>query len=463
MVTSPSSTPEDSATIPLAPPRTIRITAKNVRQAFVPQSKQRRYLQVEAALAEAEGVIGMIPVEAAVRISDTARSITIDQDKLAVRVAAQGHTMMALVEELAEVVGEEHGGWVHWGATTQNIQQTGDILILRDVHNALVEYVDQALVAAADLIDRTAATPMAGRTHWQHAVPITFGLKVAAWSDQLLRHRQRLDEIRPRLLRSMTGGAAGTFASFGPQGIELQAEVARRLGLLPMDVPSRAVVDHLTEFVLLLGLISATVQSVGQEIQLLNTPELGEAHESVPPGQVGSSTMPQKRLTPNVGITVMSAAHARSAVPLALEAMLQSHEVDGTRSVFLDRALEQACIGTVEAMEALVDLLRGLQINEERMRVNLALTNGLINSEAVMLHLAEALGRQEAHHVVHHAVELVNTEGVSFADALLNDERVSSHMTAADILRITDPAQYTGLSEKIARASAARARSVVGG
>ena len=114
-------------------------------------------------------------------------------------------------------------------------------------------------------------------------------------------------------------------------------------------------------------------------------------------------------------------------------------------------------------MEALVDVLRGLQINEERMRVNLARTNGLINSEAVMLHPAAALGRQEAHHVVHHAVELVNTEGVSFADALLNDERVSSHMTAADILRITDPAQYTGLSEKIARASAARARSVVGG
>ncbi|MFT4297256.1 MAG: lyase family protein [Micropruina sp.] len=433
----------------------------NVRDAFRPESKRRRYLEVEAALAEAQGEMGLIPADAALRIAATARAATLDPDRLAARVGAHGHMMMALVEELAEVVGE-HGGWVHWGATTQNIQQTGDILILRDVHATILRSVREALLAAAELIDRTAGLPMAGRTHWQHAVPITFGLKVAAWSDQFVRHHERLLQLEPRLLQSMTGGAAGTFASFGVRGIELQANVAVRLGLSPMAVPSRAVVDHLAEFVLLLGLIAATAQTIAEEMQLLNTPEHGEACEAIPPGQVGSSTMPQKRIAPHVGATIIAAAHARAAVPLALEAMLQSHEVDGTRSVLMDRSLEQACVGASEAMDAVVGLLRGLQVAPERMRANLDLTGGLINAEAVMLRLGDALGRQEAHHVVHHAVERVNSEAITFSEALHRDPRVTTVLSDDEIAVLLDPTRYTGLSEQVARAAAEQARAAAG-
>lgn len=429
----------------------------NVREAFGAEHKRRRYLEVEAVLAEVQGEMGIIPPEAALQIATTARRADLDADRLAAGVQAHGHSMMALVEELAEAVGE-HGGWVHWGATTQNIQQTGDILILREVHGAILRAVSDALLAAADLIDRSAATPMAGRTHWQHAVPITFGLKVAAWSDQLVRHHERLAEIAPRLLRSMTGGAAGTFASFGPRGIELQAKVAARLGLAPMSVPSRAVVDHLAEFVLLLGLISTTAQAIAEEVQLLNAPEYGEASEAIPPGQVGSSTMPQKRMAPHVAATIIAAAHARAAVPLALEAMLQSHEVDGTRSALLDRALEQACVGASEAMDAMVALLSGLQLSPSRMRANLDLTDGLINAEAVMLRLADRLGRQEAHHVVHHAVDEVNSGAISFSEALSRDPRVSSVLSDEDIAVLLDPTRYTGLSEQVAQAAAEQAR-----
>ena len=441
-----------------APTRALH--AGNVRAAFAPAEKTRRYLEVEAALAAAEGDIGLIPQEAARQIVQTAGSVTLDPERLAARVRTHGHTMMALVEELAEAVGE-YGGWVHWGATTQNIQQTGDVLILRDVYDVVVDLVDDALLAAANVIDRTADMPMAGRTHWQHAVPITFGLKVASWSDQLVRHRERLNDLAPRLLQSMTGGAAGTFASFGSRGIELQAKVAERLGLRPMEVPSRAIVDHLAEFVLVLGLISATAQSVAEEMQRLNTPEYGEAYEEIPAGQVGSSTMPQKRIAPHVGVTIIAAAHARAAVPLALEAVIQSHEVDGTRSVFMDRALEQACVGTVEAMDGLVGILRGLQVSPKRMRQNLDLTHGLINAEAVMLRLADVLGRQDAHHVVHHAVERVNGEKISFLDALRADSRVTNALTNDQITELLDPTRYTGLSEQVAVAAAARARAAV--
>lgn len=226
-----------------------------------------------------------------------------------------------------------------------------------------------------------------------------------------------------------------------------------------MPVPSRAIVDHLAEFVLLLGLISATAQSVAEEVQLLNTPEIGEAHEAIPPGQVGSSTMPQKRVAPHVGVLIIAAATARAAAPLALEAMLQSHEVDGTRSVMMDRALEQAGRYTMEALDALVPLIHGLEVDPARMRANLGLTKGLINAEAAMLALADALGRQEAHHVVHHAVERVNGEGLSFADALLADERVAAALTAEQIETLLDPANYTGLSEQIAREAAHSARA----
>ncbi|MFT3888256.1 MAG: lyase family protein [Arachnia sp.] len=425
---------------------------------FSADAKRARYLQVEAALAQAEGELGLIPAEAAADIARVARTITLDPARLDARVAAHGHTMMALVEELADAVGA-HGGWVHWGATTQNIQQTGDVLILRDVHDAVRASVSEALLSLADLIDRTAAMPMPGRTHWQHAVPITFGLKAAAWADQLTRHAERLDELRPRLLRSMTGGAAGTFASFGKRGPALQARVAEILGLSPMPVPSRVIVDHLAEFVLVLGLISATAQSVAEEVQLLNTPEIGEAHEAIPPGQVGSSTMPQKRVAPHVGVLIIAAASARAAVPLALEAMLQSHEVDGTRSVMMDRALEQASTNTMAALDALVPLIQRLEVDSARMRENLGLTRGLINAEAAMLALATALGRQEAHHVVHHAVERVNSEGLSFADALLADERVATALSPDDVHALLDPTTYTGLSEQVARAAASAARS----
>ncbi len=257
----------------------------------------------------------------------------------------------------------------------------------------------------------------------------------------------------------MTGGAAGTFASFGAEGPALQAEVARLLGLEPMDVPSRAIVDHLAELVLALGLLAATLQSIAEEVQRLHTPEYGEAREVLPPGQVGSSTMPQKRIAPHLGPMVIASAQVRAAVPLALEAVIQSHEVDGARSAILDRALEQAATCAVDATENLVGLSRDLEVVPDRMLANLQLTGGLINAERVMLRLGDALGRQEAHHVVHRAVEAVNAGGVTFAEALTADDDVARVLTPDEVAELLDPTRYTGLSAQLAHEAAARARA----
>ncbi|WP_454293823.1 lyase family protein [Salana multivorans] len=431
---------------------------ESVREWFSAAAKRRRYVEVEVALAQAQAYLGIIPVEAAEAIAETARGYEPPAELVAERMSAHGHPMMALVEVFADAVGE-HGGWVHWGATTQNIQQTGDVLILRDVHAVVVDRLRTALDRLADVADETADLPMAGRTHWQHAVPITFGYKVAVWINQLLRHLERLEQLAPRLLRSMTGGAAGTFASFGAEGPALQAEVARLLGLEPMDVPSRAIVDHLAELVLALGLLAATLQSIAEEVQRLHTPEYGEAREVLPPGQVGSSTMPQKRIAPHLAPMVIAAAQVRAAVPLALETVIQSHEVDGARSAILDRALEQASTCAVEAVENLVGLSRDLEVVPDRMLANLQLTGGLINAERVMLRLGDALGRQEAHHVVHRAVEAVNAGGVTFAEALTADDDVARVLTPDEVAELLDPTRYTGLSAQLAHETAARARA----
>lgn len=432
-----------------------------VRELFSPAGRRRRYLEVEAALAEAEAEVGLIPRRAAESIASAARAGDLDEARIAAEVAARGHTMMALVEELARVVADD-GGWVHWGATTQNIQQTGDVLVIRDAHRILTGLLTDILDALADLGEGTADLPMPGRTHWQHAVPITFGLKVAAWSDQMVRHLHRLHELEPRLFRSMTGGAAGTFASFGELGQQVQAGVARRLGLTAMPVPSRAIVDQFAELVCVLGMLCATAQSVAEEVERLMTAEYGEVSEPIPPGAVGSSTMPQKRNPALCGGVIIPAVQVRAVVSLALESIIQAHEVDGTRSVTMDRAVEQACVLTTDSLVALRALVSGLRVYPERMRANLDLTDGLINAEAVMLALARAIGRQEAHHVVHAVVErLVSTPGARFDEALLAEPQVSAALGQDEVRALLDPVQYLGLSGQVALETSRRARGAV--
>jgi len=305
----------------------------------------------------------------------------------------------------------------------------------------------------------TAETVMPGRTHWQQAVPITFGFKVAAWSDVFLRHLDRLAELRPRLLRSMTGGAAGTFATFGDSGPALQAAVARRLALTPMSLPHRGIVDHFTELVCVLGMIAATGASLAEEIARLMSVEYGEVSEPVPAGDVGSTTMPQKRNSKLCSSAVATSAQIRALVPLAMEGMIQAHEVDGAKSVMIDHAVTESCILTGDLLTLLTRIVDGLELFPDRMQRNLALTGGLITAEAVMMELGTMIGRQEAHEIVHRAAQRVATSQprIEFADALADDPAVATHLTRAQIARLLDPTQHTGLSAELARQTSRRA------
>ena len=440
-------------------PTASRVGDPGLRALYRLENRWQAWLDVEAALARTQGELGIIPAEAVEPIARAARLELMDRARIDEAFARTAHTIVPLVWELSRLVGEPHGGWVHWGATTQNITQTGDLLVLRQAHRIFLGQLHEILAAMADLAERGADMPIPARTHGQHAVPATFGFKVAVWIDELLRHRERFQQAAPRIFVAMLGGGAGTFASLGASGPAVQAGIARHLGMTPMNVPSRVIGDHLAENICLLGLLAATCGKIGREIYTLMKTEFGEVEEPVPPGTVGSSTMPQKRNPKLCQDIIATAAEVRSIVPLALEAMQAEHEADRTTSLIADSAEARACIATGDMLARVAAVMRGLKLNPARMRANLDLAGGLIVAEAVMLELGAAIGRQHAHDVVYDAAQAASIEGKSFAALLAADRRVTEHLDRTAIDKLLDPTAYTGLCSTMAREAAARARA----
>jgi adenylosuccinate lyase len=440
-------------------PTAARVADPGLRTLYGQESRWQAWLDVEAALAGAQAELGIIPEEAAAAIARAARLELLDRARIAAGLARTGHTIVPLVWELGRVVGEPHGGWVHWGATTQNITQTGDLLLLRRAHGIFLGQIAQALLALADLAERGAEMPIAARTHGQHAVPATFGYKIAVWIDELLRHVERLRQAAPRLFVAMLGGGAGTFASLGRNGPAVQAGIGRRLGMGSMSVPSRALGDHLAENICLLGMLAASCGKIAREIYTLMKTEFGEVEEPVPPGTVGSSTMPQKRNPKLCQDIIALAAEVRVLVPLALEAMQTEHEADRTTSLMMDAAEARAAISMGDVLSRLGEVLRGLRLVPERMRSNLDLGGGLIMAEAVMLELGASIGRQHAHDIVYDAAQTAFLEGRPFSAVLAADGRVAERLDRQALEALLDPVVYTGLCADMAREAAGRARS----
>ena len=441
-------------------PTATRVSDPGIRALYRLESRWQAWLEVEVVLAKAQAELGIIPAQAADAIARAGRLEHLDRARIDEGLARTGHTLVPLVWELARVVGEPHGGWVHWGATTQNITQTGDLLILRQAHRIFFRLIGEILAAMADLAERSADMAMPGRTHGQHAVPATFGYKVAVWIDELLRHLERLEQAAPRLFVAMLGGGAGTFASLGDKGPLVQAGIAKHLSMGSMQVPSRALGDHLAENVCILGMLAATCGKIGREIYTLMKTEFGEVEEPVPAGTIGSSTMPQKRNPKLCQDIIALTAQVRAQVPLALEAMQTEHEADRTTSLMMDAAEARACIAMGDALSRLGEVVRGLQLDAGRMRRNLNLGGGLIMAEAVMLELGAILGRQHAHDVVYDAAQAAFVEGRTFSEVLAADERVTAHLRPDAIGKLLEPLAYTGLCANLAREAAGRARSI---
>jgi 3-carboxy-cis,cis-muconate cycloisomerase len=417
-----------------------------MRAVFDETAYFQRMLDVEAALARVQARLGIIPPEAAVAITAAAKFANLDPAELAASARNVGYPVVGLVTGLSRATGE-HGGWTHWGATTQDIMDTATVLQARDglalVRTALGTIVT-ALVAQAD---RHRGTVMAGRTHLQQALPTSFGLKCATWAMPLITHIERLDQLRPRLERVSFGGAAGTLASLGDQGIAVMEGLAAELDLGAPPAPWHVCRDSLAETMSLLGLICGSLGKIATDTILLAQTEVGEMAEPYVAGRGASSTMPQKR-NPIASEYVLAAARTVQAlVPVMQGAMAADHErATGPWQAEM-LALPQGFVLTHGALQHAAAIAEGLVVDAARMRRNLDLTGGLIVAEAVMMGLAPHLGRGEAHHVVKHACDVALTEAIPLAEALLRDAAVAARLDQAAIARLTDPAAYLGSTD----------------
>ena len=441
-------------------PTSYRIADPGIRELFSEHARIQSWLDVEAALAAAQAELGIIPKAAAEEIARKARFELLNLDNIHQGLARTGHPIVPTVWELDRVCEHGAGDYVHWGATTQNIIQTGKLLLVRRAHAIFLGQLRSLLEALARLADASKDMIMPARTHGQHAVPATFGYKVSVWIDEVCRHVERLRACEPRVFVAMLGGGAGTLASLGEVGLEVQDRMAARLGLSSMPNPSRTIADHLAEYISLLGLLAATSSKMGREIYTLMKQEFGEVEEPVPEGTVGSSTMPQKRNPKLCQDIVAAAAEMRALVPLALEAMQTEHEADRTTYIMIDRALSQACILTGDILARMVNVFEGLRLFPDRMRQNLELTGGLIMAEALMLELGRQIGRQKAHDAVYEAAQAASLQGRPFSETLLEQPEVRSGLTDVQIAEFLKPEQYLGACRMLAERGAVRARAV---
>jgi 3-carboxy-cis,cis-muconate cycloisomerase len=417
-----------------------------MRAVFDERTYFQRMLDVEAALARVQARLGVIPADAADAITRAARVENLSTEELAASARNVGYPVVGLVAGLSRAAGEA-GGWTHWGATTQDIMDTATVLQVREglaLTRAALTAMVQSLATQAQ---RHRGTVMAGRTHLQQALPITFGLKCAVWAQPLIAHVHRLDALRPRVEVVSFAGAAGTLASLGDQGIPVMEGLAAELGLAAPAAPWHVSRDGFTETVAFLGLVCGSLAKLATDVILLAQTEVGELAEPYVAGRGSSSTMPQKR-NPIASEYILAAARTVHAlVPVMFGAMAADHErATGPWQAEM-LALPQAFVLTHGALQYAGAIADGMVIDAARMRRNLDLTGGLIVAEAVMMGLAPHIGRGEAHHVVKHACDIALAERVPLADALARDPAVASRFDRAAIERLTDPAHYLGAAD----------------
>ncbi|UGV26575.1 adenylosuccinate lyase family protein [Rhodopseudomonas boonkerdii] len=416
-----------------------------MREVFTDEALVGRYIEAEVALARAQARMGVVPKDAAAAIEAAAKSIQIDFDKLRHETEIVGYPILPLVHQLSAAAGEA-GRYVHWGATTQDIMDTANVLQVR----AALKIVARDLRAVSDILKAMAKkhrdTPMAGRTHLQQALPVTFGYKAAVWLSSIDRHIQRVDQALPRILLGEFSGAAGTLASVGEGGLEMQKLFCEELGLHQPSITWHVARDGIAEAVTLLGLITGTLGKIATDVMLLSSSEFGEVSEPFVPGRGASSTMPQKRNAISSELMLAAAKAVRQHVATMLDGMI--HDLErATGPWHVEWAsLPESFLLTASSLANAKFMLGGLVVHEQRMLDNLGLTHGLIVAEAVMMAAAPKLGRQHAHDVVYDACRKAIEGGGQLADILAEVPEIVEALGGKDNIRKhCDPANYLGL------------------
>ena len=415
-----------------------------LRRLFDDHGRFQSWLDILAALAEAQADVGLVPADAARAIRDHADVTLLDLDLVGAATRATGHSTLGLIQCLTEVLPPHAREWVYYGATVQDLSDTWTAVIARRVGDVLERDLCRVEAATLSLARRYRNEIMCGRTHGQPGLPITFGFKAAVWASELRRHRARLAQGRRRWEVVQLGGALGTMEFWGAAALPLLDAFARRLGLGVPDIAWITARDRIAEFTGLLALVTGTLGKIGNEIYQLQRPEIGEVSEPFTPGQVGSITMPHKR-NPELSEHLVTLARVvRADAGVTLEGLVSDHERDGRSWKAEWVVLPEACLLTGVSLQLASQLLEGLVVHAGRMRANVEAGGGYVLSEPVMRALADRIGKHAAQRAVYDATMAGLERGITLTEALVTDPLVSNHLNSAEIAQCVDPQRALG-------------------
>ncbi|MGQ9513581.1 MAG: adenylosuccinate lyase [Thermoproteota archaeon] len=431
-------------------PIEYRYGTEEMKDIFRQERRLFQLLKVEAALAEAEAELGMIPVEAAKIISSKAFSGEVKLERVKQIEKEVKHDLASAVYALAEQCGE-YGKYVHFAATSSDILDTATALQMKEGLDEVERLTINLAEVLMDKARRYRRILCVSRTHGMHALPYVFGLKFTVWLDEILRHIDRIAEARNRVLVGKMSGAVGTFAGMGPQGLRLQELVMKKLGLGEALITTQVVSRDLhAEVVFLLSLISCSLDKIATEIRNLQRTEIGEVQEPFSEGQVGSSTMPHKR-NPETCEKISGLARVmRGLMVPAMEDIVLWHERDLTNSSSERNILPEAFILLSEQLKSISRVLEELIVNEERMLRNLNMGGGIVVSEAVMLSLIrKGMARREAHELVSRLTSESIKSNKPFSKLIRSRPEIRKLLSESEIEACLDPRNYTGLAEEL--------------
>ena len=422
-----------------------------MRRIFSDQGRVQGMLDFEAALARAEAAIGAIPTEVVNDIVAACDASLYDFDELSIAIGNAGNSAIPLVKALGKQIAarnETAERYVHMGATSQDVMDSGLVLQLRSAVGLLEQDLASLADALAQQAQRHAGVPMSGRTWLQQATPVTLGAKIAAWLGSITRHRQRLKELKPRLLCLQFGGASGSLAALGEMAFPIAESLARELKLNLPDQPWHTQRDRLVEFASFLGLVAGSLGKIGRDISLMMQTEAAEVFEPAAAGKGGSSTMPHKRNPVGAAVMIGAATRAPGLVATMLSAMPQEHE----RSLGLWHAewetLPELCCVVSGSLQQALAVIPGLEVDAQRMLQNLDLTHGLVLAEAVSIALAQRMGRDAAHHLIERCCRRAVEQGKHLREVLGAEPEVTAQLSSLALDNLLNPTHYLGQSKR---------------
>lgn len=425
-----------------------------IRSLLTENAKYQAWLDVEAALALAQGEEGIIPDTDAKLIAESCQLHNIDINKVKALQEEIGHGFVPFIKMLVKACPGESGKYVHFGVTTQNIQQSAQLVVVKKVHEKFKVVIHDILQNLAKIAKDEAHTVVPGRTHGRHAIPITYGYKAAVWIEELLAALERLNGCESRVFTIMMGGAVGAFNASGEEGRKVQRHVAHHLNMTEMNIPSRNIGTHKVEYVQILSLLGSCCHKIAEEVYSTSLEEIGEVMEGFNKGTIGSSTMPHK-VNPKLAKGIIANAQKLYSLPaVMLYSCCRPYEADSSSYMLLESSLHESLELMTEIILRTEEITRTLYINREKMKINANINRGLDNSEFIMMQLAQKVGKDKAHEMIYTLTMESMKTGTPFINVLLDDSELSNLFSAEELNIMLQPENYTGLAATLAQESA---------